>query len=163
MTPVRWGRVFTGLRPTRGALALLIVALAALTSCGNPTLPCGNFAFNGSPNGNRGIDATVTFNFSPASCKAPAASSTTMAYVQIVRIIDLSNGNYLAPNSDQQNRIVTGRADATLNGWAVDRLSERIWGYYGRNNDGTFASTLTPGNDSTAAVLRDSPSGWPDG
>jgi hypothetical protein len=85
-----------------------------------------------------------------------------MAYVQIVRIIDLSNGNYLAPNTDQQNRIVTGRADPALNGWAVDRLSGRIWGYYGRNNDGSFASTLTPGNDTTAAVLRDSPSGWPD-
>jgi hypothetical protein len=79
-----------------------------------------------------------------------------------VRIIDRVTGNFLAPNSDQQNRIVTGDPDATQNGWAVDRLAGRNWGYYGRNNDGSFASTLTPGSNTTAAVLRDTPSGWPD-
>src|SRR5262249_34634302 len=82
-------------------------------------------------------------------------------YVQIIRIIDRDTGAFLSPNTDQTNRMVTG-ADATLNGWAVDRLSERNWGYYGRNNDGSFASTLTPGSNTSAAVLRHEPSRWPE-
>jgi hypothetical protein len=35
--------------------------------------------------------------------------------------------------------MVTGNATVAYNGWAVDRLQERVWGYYGRYNDGTFA------------------------
>ena len=80
----------------------------------------------------------------------------------VVRIIDRDTGNFLAPGPEMQARIVTGQANTAMNGWAVDRLEGRIWGYYGRNNDGTFASTLTPGSNATAAVLRDTPSGWGD-
>jgi hypothetical protein len=105
---------------------------------------------------------TLDHNFNPAACSAPACTCNTIAYVQIVRIIDQNTGDFLSPNSEQTNRIVTGRATQALNGWAVDRLSGRVWGYYGRNNDGTFASTLTPGSNTTAATLRDTPSGWPD-
>jgi hypothetical protein len=141
---------------------LIILALAAGSAgCGAQTTPCGTFAFTGAPNGSRGVDVTVTFNFNPASCSATCTSNTN-AYIQIVRIIDITTGNFLAPNTDQQNRIVTGQAQATRNGWAVDRLANRVWGYYGRNNDGTFAGTLTTGSNTSAAVLRDSPSGWPD-
>lgn len=142
-----------------GALAL---AALAMVSCGQPTSPCGSFAFTGAPHSSRGIDMELSFDFDPLACKAGEATANTMAYVQIVRIIDFTTGNFLAPNSDQQNRIVTGRTQASLNGWAVDRLSGRVWGYYGRNNDGTFAGTLTPGSSTSAAVLRDTPSGWPD-
>jgi hypothetical protein len=144
------------------ALLILLGFLAlGLPACGTATTPCGTFAFTGGP-GFRGVSVTVNFTFSPAACGAPAATAETIAYVQIVRIIDRNTGGFLAPNSDQQNRIVTGQTDATQNGWAVDRLAGRIWGYYGRNNDGTFASTLTPGSSTTNAVLQDQPSGWPD-
>jgi len=136
----------------------MLALLAA--GCGTPTHPCGRFTFTGSPHSNRGINAQVDFDFDPAACGA-VCNCATICYVQIVRIIDIDTGNFLAPNTDQQNRIVTGDADATQNGWAVDRLSGRIWGYYGRNNDGTFASTLTPGSNTSTATLRDAPSGWP--
>lgn len=32
-------------------------------------------------------------------------------------------------------------------GWYVERLTGRDWGHYGRDDDGTFASNLTPGNN----------------
>ena len=141
------------------AIALSLALLAA--GCGHASSPCGTFAFTGAKHSNRGVDVTVTFTFDPTNCGAPSTTATTIAYIQIVRIIDIDTGGFLAPNSDQQNRIVTGQTQTSLNGWAVDRLSGRVWGYYGRNNDGTFASTITTGSNSTNAVLRDSPSGWP--
>jgi len=79
-----------------------------------------------------------------------------------VRILDTDTGEYIAPSSEQKARIVTGQADATQDGWAVDRIDGRVWGYYARNNDGSFASYLTTGSNSTPAVLGDGPSGWPD-
>jgi hypothetical protein len=139
---------------------MLIVALFA--ACGPSSTPCGTFTFWGTPTASRGISDSVAFTFSAAACGAPACTTNTIAYVQIVRIIDVNTGDFLAPNTDQANRIVRGRADATQNGWAVDRLAGRVWGYYGRNNDGTFAGTLTPGSSASVAKLRDQPSGWPD-
>ncbi len=129
--------------------------------CGTATTPCGTFTFNGAAHANRGIDMTVDFDLDPAACGAPGCDCDTVAYVQIVRIIDLDTGNFLSPNAQQTNRIVTGRAEATRNGWAVDRLSNRVWGYYGRNNNGSFAFSLTPGSSDDDATLRDRPSGWP--
>lgn len=145
-----------------GFLPFITIFAAFLGSgCGTPTVPCGTFAFTGTPHSSRGINMTLDFNFNPAACSA-TCDCQTICYVQIVRIIDRDTGNFLAPNSDQQSRIVTGQATTALNGWAVDRLSGRNWGYYGRNNDGSFASTLTPGSGTTTATLRDTPSGWPD-
>jgi hypothetical protein len=132
-------------------------------SCGPASNPCGIFTFWGVPNASRGIDDSVHFAFDPTRCGAAACNADTIAYIQIVRIIDLATGNFLSPNSDQTNRIVTGNATPAFNGWAVDRLMGRNWGYYGRFNDGTFATTLTPGSNTKDAVLRDVPSGWPDG
>lgn len=144
---------------TRVGLLALVAALVG--GCGTTTTPCGTFAFTGTPHANQGIDMTLRFDFDPAECGEPACTCNTVAYIQIVRIIDIDTGAFLAPNSDQQNRIVTGRTKAGLNGWAIDRLAGRNWGYYGRNNDGTFASTLTTGSNTTDAILRDRPSGWP--
>lgn len=141
------------------ALAVLLVTL--LVACGTPTQPCGTFGFTGVAHSNSGVDVVVNFNFNPATCGA-TCTCNTICYVQIVRIIDQDTGNFLAPNTDQQNRIVTGQSDATQNGWAIDRLSGRVWGYYGRNNDGSFSSTITTGSNTTTATLRDIPSGWPD-
>ena len=145
----------------RKRLLLLITVLCVMFGCGPATVPCGVFTFNGAPSGNRGINLTQSFQFGPAPCAANC-NCNSIIYVQVVRIIDRDTGAFLAPGPEQQARIVTGQADATQNGWAVDRLEGRIWGYYGRNNDGTFAGTLTPGNNNSAAILRDQPSGWPD-
>ena len=146
-----------------GEMRKLPMALFSLlfAGCGNPTTPCGVFTFTGSPSGNRGINLTQKFQFGPAPC---AASCTTniIASVQIVRIFDRDTGNFLAPGPEQQARIVTGQGVVALNGWAVDRLEGRIWGFYGRNNDGSFAGTLTPGSNASPAILLDAPSGWPD-
>lgn len=141
--------------------ALPVILLLVLAACGNQTVPCGTFTFSGAPNGNRGVNISTTFNFNPANCSATCTSNMNI-YIQIVRIIDRDTGNFLAPTSDQQNRIVTGQSQATMNGWAVDRIDNRVWGYYGRNNDGTFASYLTPGSNNTPAILGDGPFGWPD-
>jgi hypothetical protein len=141
--------------------ACLVLFLLLLVGCGNPTTPCGVFTFTGAPNGARGINLTQSFQFGPAPCTTPCTTES-IVYVQIVRIIDRDTGNFLAPGPEQQARIVTGQPQATMNGWAVDRLEGRIWGFYGRNNDGTFAGTLTPGSNTAPAVLLDSPSGWPD-
>ncbi|HJQ34648.1 MAG TPA: hypothetical protein VJ866_20875 [Pyrinomonadaceae bacterium] len=145
---------------TKLAFLCLLLLLLAI-GCGNPTFPCGTFGFTGAAHTNRGVNVTVDFNFNPATCGA-TCNCNTICYVQIVRIIDRETGSFLAPNTDQQNRIVTGTGNATQDGWAVDRLSGRVWGYYGRNNDGTFASTLTTGSNTSTATLRDTPSGWPD-
>jgi len=145
----------------RKSLTALAALALLMTSCGPATTPCGTFNFTGSPHTNRGINVSLDFDFDPAACSAPACTCNTVAWVQIVRIIDIQTGNYLSPNSDQTNRLVTGQA-AHLNGWAVDRISGRDWGYYGRNNNGTFASYVTTGSNSTDAVLGDTPSGWPD-
>lgn len=141
-------------------LLLANIVLFAV-GCGSPTHPCGAFTFNGSPNGDRGENITDSFAFNPSQCHSNCTANT-IAYLQIVRIVDLQTGEFLAPSSQQQARIVTGQSEAVYNGWAIDRLDGRVWGYYGRNNDGSFASTLTPGSNSSPAVLFDSPSGWPD-
>jgi len=141
-------------------IALLSAAIVVLSNCGNPTAPCGDFTFTGSPHSSQGINVQVDFDFNPSDCGS-SCNCNTICYIQIVRIIDLNTGAFLSPNTDQQNRIVTGRSDAWLNGWAIDRLSGRNWGYYGRNNDGTFASTITTGSNSATATLIDVPSGWP--
>jgi len=68
----------------------------------------------------------------------------------MVRTYNLSDGTYSYISEEHEAR-------AIAYGWYVDRLSGRVWGYYGRNNDGTWASILTPGNNTTNAVLRDAP------
>lgn len=145
----------------RKILIPLLCALAVIAGCGKPTHPCGTFSFSGSPNGNRGENISTSFSFSPAACSANC-NTNTIAYIQIVRIIDQDTGDFLAPSTQQQDRIVTGQSDVALNGWAVDRIDGRVWGYYARNNDGTFASYLTTGSNTTPAVLGDGPGGWPD-
>ena len=142
-------------------VATAVLATLIGVGCGQQTIPCGTFTFSGSPDGNRGEIINNSFAFNPNACSA-TCTCNQVAYIQIVRIIDTSTGNFLSPSTDQTNREVTGDPDATQNGWAVDRIDNRVWGYYGRNNDGSFASYLTPGSSTTPAVLGDEPSGWPD-
>lgn len=139
----------------------LLASVMLMVGCGNPTQPCGTFSFSGSPNGMRGENISTSFAFNPSVCGS-SCTTNTIAYIQIVRIIDRDTGEFLAPSSQQQDRIVTGRPEAVYNGWAVDRIDGRVWGYYARDNDGTFASYLTTGSNTTPAILGDGPSGWPD-
>lgn len=141
--------------------ALSSLLLMFISGCGPKTVPCGTFSFTGAPHTSRGINMALDFDFNPATCDS-TCDCNTVVYIQIVRIIDVNTGNFLSPNSEQTNRIVRNNTSTALNGWAVDRLAGRVWGYYGRNNDGTFAGTLIPGSNSTNATLRDMPSGWPD-
>jgi hypothetical protein len=141
-------------------IALTALVILTLASCGPASTPCGTFTFTGSPIVNAGIDCQVSFAFNPPDCAAAACTCNTIAYIQIIRVIDLDTGAFRQPHSDQVKRMVTGNATAAFNGWAVDRLQNRVWGYYGRNNDGTFSGTLTTGSNTTAAILRDTPSGW---
>ena len=140
---------------------LLATGTLLAAGCGTPIPPCGSFTFSGSPNGDRGENISTSFAFNPSACGS-RCSTNTIAYIQIVRIIDRDTGDFLAPTTQQFDRIVTGQSEAVYNGWAVDRLDNHVWGYYGRNNDGTFDSNLTTGSNTTAAVLIDGPSGWPD-
>ena len=147
----------------RSCFTTLIAAslVAILMGCGTPTRPCGDFNFAGTATTRRGVDVSVAFDFKPALC-ATVCESNTNAYVQMVRIIDLDTGAFVAPNSEQQNRIVTGRPQPAMNGWAIDRVPLRRWGHYGRNDDGSFASIVTTGSNTTPATLWDSPSVVPD-
>lgn len=144
-------------RLAKMTVGIVLFALLAL-SCGTPTLPCGTFTFTGTPVGTN-LNVNVNFNFNPATCGA-ACTCNTICYVQIVRVVDRDTGNFLAPGPEQRARIVTGLSP-TQDGWSVDRIDTRVWGYYGRNNDATFAGTLTTGSNTTAAILRDGPGGFP--
>lgn len=137
-------------------LASLVLLAVLAIACGTPTLPCGTFSFTGAPHANRGVNVSVTFNFNAATCGAAACNCNTICYIQIVRIIDRDTGNFLAPSTEQQNRIVT-TGTPTQNGWAVDRIDNRTWGYYARFNSGTFDTYLTTGSNTTPAILNDGP------
>lgn len=143
---------------TRSSVFSMLIAIA-LVGCGTATTPCGTFTFNGTPIANAGINCDVNFSFNPGACSS-TCNCNTIAYIQIVRIIDMDTGDYRQPHSEQVNRMITGSATVAYNGWAIDRLQTRDWGYYGRNDDGTFAGTLTPGSNTTTAILRDTPQGW---
>lgn len=140
----------------------LLLAAPIVAACGAPTQPCGAFAFTGAPHASQGIDMSLDFTFNPATCSATGSpNATTVAFVQIVRIIDRTDGSFLAPSTEQFNRIITGNTNTPLNGWAIDRLTDRVWGYYGRNNNGAFSGTVTTGSSTSTGTLRDSPAGWP--
>ena len=91
----------------------------------------------------------VRFDFDPAECCSDC-NCDTVCYVQIVRVFDLEDGIYLYASSEKADR-------ATDDGWYIDRIAGRIWGYYGRNNDGSFAAYLQPGSNTVDAILNDSP------
>lgn len=154
--------------------------LLLATGCGNPTAPCGTFTFNGSPYTPGGVFVTNSFAFNPSACGS-SCTTNTIAFIQIIRIIDIETGEYLQPTSQQAARMVinapsppsgppptpvmtpvgvTGLVPSTLNGWAVDRIDGRVWGYYGGNNDGTFSSDDVTGSNSSPAVLTDNPYHW---
>lgn len=132
---------------------LLVMGAVILVLAGcNPVLACGDFTFTGTEvdtSSSNGIDMNVSFDFDPSVCSSTCYCDEVV-YIQIVRTYDLSNATYLYPSTEKMNR-------ATADGYYLDRLAGKIWGYYGRNDDGTFASSLTPGSNTSDAILFDSP------
>ncbi len=130
-------------------------ALLILASCNgicDKIPPCGDFTFTGTifdTSTSNGINMNLRFNFNPADCGSDC-SCDTVCYVQMVRTYAFDGGTYLYPSSEKSNR-------ATAYGWYIDRLEGKIWGYYGRNDNGSFASSLVPGTNTTDAILYDSP------
>jgi len=92
----------------------------------------------------------LDFDFAPTECGVECTCNKVV-YVQMLRSIDQDDGTYLYASAEKEDR-------ATAEGWHIDRLAGKIWGYYGRNDDGSFASTITIGSDTATATLRDAPS-----
>lgn len=131
--------------------ALVVAALLpGVSAC---TKPCVEFGLNDKEildsSTDNGWSIEIDFDFTPSECNNTCTCDLT-AFAQIVRSLDLRNGTHLYPSSEKEAR-------ATATGFYLDRLGGRIWGYYGRNNDGSFASTVTPGSDTSTANLRDFP------
>jgi hypothetical protein len=153
---------------------MAILASAAMT-CGTiasaqpssewrePTTPCGTFDFIGAPNvPMRGADVTVKFDFDPLLCSAVCASNT-VAYVQVIRILDRHTGAYMAPHSEQADRLVQDQPELEMNGWSVDRVQTRKWGQFGRFDDGSFApERVVTGSNITQSILSDETTVFPD-
>src|SRR5205807_936923 len=85
----------------RAGHAVAVASLLALTACTPSTVPCGAFSYTGAPIANGGISCQVSFSFNTAACSAPACTCDTIAYLQIVRIIDRDTGNFIQPHSEQ--------------------------------------------------------------
>lgn len=125
-----------------------------ISSCAeNCTKPCGTFTYNhlqiDDQASSNGIEMTLDFDFNPSDCGA-ACACNRVCYIQIVRAVNQEDGSYLYASSEKEER-------ATAEGWYIDRVPGKIWGYYGRNDDGSFGGNLTPGTDATNAQLYDFP------
>ncbi|OGU65139.1 MAG: hypothetical protein A2W30_07650 [Ignavibacteria bacterium RBG_16_36_9] len=138
---------------TKTILGLLLIIFSfTLVSC-KKINPCGSFTFTGVANdgaASNGITMNLRFSFDPALCGSDC-NTTTICYIQMVRTFDFSEGTYSYISEEHEARAIEY-------GWYIDRLTGRNWGYYGRNNNGTFANNLTPGNNLTDAILFDAPS-----
>jgi hypothetical protein len=129
----------------------MVLLLGIIEGCARIE-PCGTFSFSGSEvdtTSENGIDASLSFDFDPADCTAECTCNL-IPYVQIVRTWSFETSQPLYPTSEKRDR-------ATTAGYYIDRVPDRKWGYYGRNDDGSFASYLTPGSNTTTAVLGDAP------
>lgn len=130
--------------------SLVLLMISCSDQC---TEPCGVFEFHDTGvldnNSSNGWQMNLDFTFNPENCE-DTCSCDLVCYIQMVRTIDQSTGTYLYASTEKLNR-------ATAEGWYIDRLATRIWGYYGRNDNGTFASNLTPGSVGSPANLYDYP------
>ncbi len=142
-----------------GSVCKMVLISLLLSSCSERcTKPCGEFNFldihvidseNIGGTVSNGWEMTVEFDFNPSDCSEDCGCNK-VAWVQMLRAIDQSDGTYLYANEEKEDR-------ATAEGWHIDRLQGRQWGYYGRNDDGTFAGTVTTGSTTTTASLYDRP------
>ena len=135
-------------------ISCLIIFLGVISfqSCDRLN-PCGIFTFTGNLDdqpGSNSLPMNLSFDFNPADCGSDC-SCDPVCYIQIVRNIDLEDFTYIYPSAEKEDR-------ATGYGWYIDRIEGRKWGYYGRNDNGTFGGNLNPGNNTDPAILFDTPS-----
>lgn len=133
-------------------LAGCLLGLALTFSSCEKIDPCGTFTFTGEASDGddlNGLDMDISFAFDPELC-ASDCSADKICYIQIVRTYNFDDGTYSYISEEHEARAIDY-------GWYVDRLSGKAWGYYGRNDDGTFAGTLTPGDNDSPAILVDFP------
>ena len=131
---------------------MVVLLLAGCERICTPVPRCGTFTFTGTKvdtSTQNGVDMNVSFDFNPDGCSS-TCTCDPVCYVQIVRTVDMDTSVYIYPTSEKEDR-------ANANGWYIDRIPDRIWGYYGRNDDGSFASTLNPGSETDPTILFDSP------
>jgi hypothetical protein len=144
-----WSR-FRSLVPALVVAALLLGLISCTKSC---TKPCGEFDLHDNgvqdTSAQNGWSMDLDFAFTPSECNNTCTCDLT-AFVQIVRSVSLEDGTYLYPTSEKEDR-------ATATGFYLDRLAGKIWGYYGRNDDGSFAGSVTTGSDTSTANLIDFP------
>lgn len=136
----------------RWIFSLSLIPILMMTAC-RPIEPCGEFTFTGEVQDTasaNGVDMNLSFDFEPETCHS-VCTCDLVCYVQMVRTVDWEDFTYIYPSTEKEDR-------ATASGWYIDRLAGKIWGYYGRNNDGSFAGTLDPGSETDPAVLFDAPS-----
>lgn len=130
----------------------LVLSLSGCQSFCTRITSCGIFTFTGTkvdtPETN-GLDMNLSFDFNPADCGSNC-SCDPVAYIQIVRTVSLDDSSFIFPSSEKQDR-------ANANGWYIDRIPGMKWGYYGRNDDGSFAGNLDPGTENDPAILFDGP------
>jgi len=130
----------------------LVLTMAGCDSFCTRITSCGVFTFTGTKvdtSSSNGLDMNLSFDFNPADCGS-GCSCDPVAYIQIVRTVDLETSTYIYPSAEKEDR-------ANANGWYIDRLEGKIWGFYGRNDDGSFASTLDTGTENDPAILFDAP------
>lgn len=141
------------MRPKHLIVLIPLLLLGACTRLCTPIPKCGDFTFIGTKvdtSEENGVDMNLSFDFNPVDCGSKCACDP-VCYIQIVRTVDLETGTYIYPSSEKEDR-------ATTNGWYIDRIPNRIWGYYGRNDDGGFAGNLDPGSATEPTILFDRPS-----
>ena len=131
-------------------LYIIIAGILCITSC-TKIDPCGSFAFTGTAfsGASNGITMNLHFAFLPGNCSS-SCNTNTICYIQMVRTYNFREGTYSYISEEHQARAIEY-------GWYIDRLTGRNWGYYGRNNDGSFAGNLTPGNNTNETILFDQP------
>ena len=133
-------------------LFILVLLMASCNDLCTRIPKCGNFSFNGTKfdtSSSNGLDMSLGFDFNPGDCGS-RCTCNLVCYIQIVRTVDMETFTYVYPSAEKQDR-------ATANGWYIDRLEGKKWGYYGRNDDGSFAGNLIPGSDVNVATLLDGP------
>lgn len=133
----------------------LFIAVLLMASCNDlcTRIPsCGDFTFTGSKvdtEESNGLDMNVSFDFNPENCDSNCTCNT-VCYIQIVRTVDMETFTYIYPSEEKEER-------ANANGWYIDRVEGKIWGFYGRNDNGSFGSNLDPGSETQPAILFDGP------
>jgi hypothetical protein len=101
-------------------------------------------------NKNASYASEVNIKFAPEASNVDASE---IAFVQNVRTLDSAN----KPDEDRDNF----KNRMTDEGFTIDRVDDRKFGYYGYNNDGTSAGNTSPGsspNPLKPATLYDKPS-----